>query len=133
MSRNSFVEKISCREVFLRNLKMVKRRDFLICGVFTYIILIILFFVLMEKPVSRQVCNYHNLCVRFCCNDTSTCKDIFIRKNFNSSILTTLGNDNETNTEPEYKILYGQPSCSLEFIGSEKNWDFHSVSFRFNI
>lgn len=107
---------------------MIKRRDCVICATFTYLISIILFFVLKEKALTRQICSFtdKDICVRFCCHDMSTCKDTFIRKNFNTSLL--LFNQNKTNTEIEIKILYGQPPCSLESIGSEENWNFHAVS-----
>lgn len=101
---------------------------------FVYIILISLLFMFNEK---RQTCNNNGGCVRFCCKNLETCKDQFIRKNFNSSYLFDLDQNetgaNETWAGTQYNILYDKPSCSLDLIGSAGNWTFDVVRLEYLI
>lgn len=111
--------------------KMIDRKDCVIGAVVSYVFLVMLFFMVQEKTNIETPCSYDQPCVRFCCKDSSACKEKHIRENFNSSILKVY-EDSDTNETKEFFILHGAPTCSLKLIpenDTTQEWNFRYVSF----
>lgn len=88
--------------------KMFKRSYFAIFVFVTYLVLIVLFFSTREKKYPNDVCNYGDICVRFCCSDEKLCTEKYIRTNFNDSKIPRYEKEDQ-----EIKIFYGKPYCPL--------------------
>lgn len=99
--------------------KMFQKKYCVIGAVLMYCILLLLFFVGIKSQRDLQsACSEINPCVRFCCENQTTCSEKFIRENFNTSLLTQ-------SADPiEFKILLGKPSCSMKFVSntSDEPW-----------
>lgn len=120
---------------------MIAKRKLLICAVTVYVILVSLFIILLNEKTKQNddmvvsysyvdnddECDFMNPCVRFCCNDKSTCNETFIHKNFNASILMhSLFDENQTRS---LKLFMGHPECSITATRlTAKNIDFLLVS-----
>lgn len=113
-----------------RNTEMVQKKDFVFGAILIYLILILMIFVLEEKKSFEYPCQYNKPCVRFCCSDSSACKEKYIRENFNVSLLNHHRNEAIYNETEEFKILIGKPMCSLRTItvNDSDEWNFDSVS-----
>ncbi|CRL05580.1 CLUMA_CG018078, isoform A, partial [Clunio marinus] len=62
-------------------------------------------------------------CVRICCNDYKTCKDDYLRENFNKSYSEKIENVYDFDETPrQLHVLHGRPLCATEI--SKDDWDF---------
>ena len=104
---------------------MVKKKVCVISAIVIYVFLITLFVLLKEKTNFRNICNLNSPCVRFCCDDSDTCNDDFIKKNFDAKRVMPTQYEKENK---DLKILYGSPECSLKPVSSDVDWEFTYVS-----
>lgn len=104
---------------------MFQKRESVITAIFIYIILMLVYVVVDEKPRYSEVCNDSD-CARFCCKDAVTCNEKFIRNNFNGSEFPNpLANE-------EFKILFGYPTaCSLVSADITGDIKFSPVRLKF--
>lgn len=107
---------------------MLRKKNCVVFSVFTYFILILIIFLSRDKRSFKYVCSTNSGCVRFCCNDHQTCNESFIRKNFNASLVTRVWNSNWKGPQSEIKIMLGKPTCDLELISPDVEWEFHLVN-----
>lgn len=105
--------------------KMFKKKDCVVAIVVIYGFLLMLFLAEKKTKNFNSPCSWYEPCVRFCCNNKTTCNDKFIRENFNSSLLP----ESVRNETIEYKILLGRPTCSLKLLPntSDEPWSFSEV------
>jgi hypothetical protein len=115
---------------------MLRKKDFVFGSVVIYILLIMLMLLVEEKEHFHLPCSYYQPCVRFCCNNQSSCKENYIRENFNSSLVPVYRYDgdekNETSEEEkvEFIIFQGHPKCLSKMISAndkEEKWKFDEV------
>lgn len=109
---------------------MVQKRDYVFGAILIYLFLIMMIFVLVEEQNIDLPCQWNKPCVRFCCKDSSACKEKYIRENFNASLLNRHGDENFFNETEEYKILIGKPTCNLRTVtvNDSDEWHFDRVS-----
>lgn len=105
---------------------MFQKKDYVFGAILIYLFLIMMVFMLEEKEIIEGPCGWANPCVRFCCRDSSACKEKYIRQNFNKSFLEAYDDENENDTE-KYRILIGKPLCTLETITVNDEWSFDLV------
>lgn len=105
---------------------MFKKRDYVICSVVTYIVLILLIFFLRDIKDFDYECNTNRGCVRFCCNDHHSCNEEFIKNNFNTSLVPKVWSSDEEGSK--VKIILGQLTCPLELVSTDSEWKFFHVS-----
>ncbi|CRK94553.1 CLUMA_CG008055, isoform A [Clunio marinus] len=98
---------------------MFRKRYFIWFTVLIYIVLFIILFVEFEEDEIYNSCYMNDVCVRFCCQNSKTCSDEFIRNNFNKSHLPTFEYNRGQNVT-NLKIIYGTPSCV--FSSSSEKW-----------
>jgi hypothetical protein len=114
---------------------MFQKKDVVFAFILIYLFLVMLFFVVEEKDHKIDYpCGWSKPCLRFCCQDTSTCKEKYIRETFNQSLLE-IDEDFRNETEP-FSILLGKPKCLLKLIranDSDYDWEFSYVSFFYKI
>jgi hypothetical protein len=113
-----------------RVLKMLARKDYVIGITVSYVFLVMLYFVFQEKVSIETPCDYDQPCVRFCCKESSACKEKHIRENFNESILEVFDFYDSNETKPFF-ILHGKPKCSMKMIpesDTSQEWSFSYVS-----
>lgn len=109
-------------------LKMSKKKVYVIgIVVVCYIVLILLFFKLKNERSFRKVCEWNSSCIRFCCFNQITCNDKFIRENFNASVFSKREYDSESQIDPQYKIMFGNPKCSLIPLEDEDEFELTKV------
>ncbi|CRK94556.1 CLUMA_CG008058, isoform A [Clunio marinus] len=91
---------------------MFKKRYFIWFTVFIYIVLLFItvFIPHQDDRIDNSCTN--DICIRFCCKNSVTCNDEFIRSNFNASFIPKFDDydDNENDTR-SFRILYEMPSC----------------------
>jgi hypothetical protein len=107
---------------------MLEKKDYVVGAIVFYVFLVMLFFMVQDKHSIETPCAYDQPCVRFCCKDSSACKEKHIRENFNASLLTVQSEANETK---DFIILLGQPKCSLKTIpenDTSQEREFYFVS-----
>ncbi|CRL05578.1 CLUMA_CG018050, isoform A [Clunio marinus] len=76
-----------------------------------------------EESVIENPCKTFSApCVRICCNDYKTCKDDYLRENFNKSYSEKMENVYENETPKELHVLHGRPLCATEI--SKDDWYF---------
>lgn len=93
---------------------MLEKKDYVLAATVTYVVLVMLYFIVQDKYSIDAPCSWKNPCLRFCCLNSSLCKETFIRESFNQSLVTEyMTDENDRNETAEYLILYGRPKCSL--------------------
>lgn len=102
---------------------MLRKKDYVIYSIFTYIVLILLIYLLRDSRSFKYVCSSDSGCVRFCCDDADTCNEEFIKKNFNESLVPTFLL-NHDDLKPEFKIFYGKPICKTTLVSNDTAWMF---------
>lgn len=98
---------------------MPSTKDCVVAAAVGYVMLITFFKFFEDKPKFGVVCSFESGCVRFCCRDESTCNEKFIHENFNATT---------SSEEFEYKIMFGEPKCSMESVKRD-DWYFYEVSY----
>lgn len=83
-----------------------------------YGFLIMLFFVLRKEEIIETPCSWRHPCVRFCCANTTLCKDDFIRKNFKANF-SEYSDDDDDEKPDSFIVLHGTPKCKLRDMGTE--------------
>lgn len=111
-----FITKI--KSVQLEVFEMFRKRDFVAAAISTYLMLFVLLYMLIFDTTLEEACAQKEVCVRFCCEDFYSCKDIFVKHNH--SLLPLLVND-------EIAFLNGKPPCRLNTKPDDANWIFSSV------
>lgn len=104
---------------------MFMKRDYVSAAITIYVFLVMFYFIQKENRQFKNVCFPNVMCVRFCCNDYKTCSEKFIKENFNVSSVPSKSvvHDNPA----ELRILYGGPTCTLNLVDSDHDWEFSSV------
>lgn len=109
---------------------MFKKKYFVIAATVIYLFLTLLFFVFKESVSFTKVCYADDVCVRFCCENVTTCNDKFIRENFKANISRWQVEGEDTKEiARDFKIIYGAPTCNKKLIESHENWTFVHVGF----
>lgn len=107
---------------------MFERKDCVVGAIISYGFLVMLFAIVHDKHKIDEPCNVDQPCVRFCCENSTNCKEKNIRENFNESSLKIYKFSNETK---EFFILHGKPKCSMKLISEydeSQEWKFEYVS-----
>lgn len=104
---------------------MLMKRDCVAAAITTYVFLVMLYCLLKENRQFKNVCFPNAVCVRFCCNDYETCTEKYIKDNFNMSLVS--GKSEVIDNPAELRILYGQPTCTLNLMDADDDLEFYGV------
>ncbi|CRK94559.1 CLUMA_CG008060, isoform B, partial [Clunio marinus] len=90
---------------------------------------------LKKKEKFKNECNTSDHCVRFCCENHSTCNDDFIKKNFHLNNLLQLPDDFEYSASESLnrsiRILYGKPSCVAHTIYTNNGTGMYTFQYNY--
>lgn len=98
------------------------QKHFRIAFAVIYGFLVMFAFVIEEKKSVEEPCGEENNCQRFCCVNSTLCRENTIRESLDKSKFS----DSEAK---DLKILFGKPTCSLRPIKDTEKW--HLISVRF--
>ncbi|CRK91809.1 CLUMA_CG005434, isoform A [Clunio marinus] len=103
---------------------MFKNTYWIVISLVPLVIFSIVLLLSHEESVIENACKrITEPCVRICCNDYKTCKDDYLRENFNKSYSEKMENDYDFDETPkELHVLHGRPLCATEI--SKDDWDF---------
>lgn len=130
------VEHLKSEVVFKQGLVMFEKRHYVIGVIVSYVFLFMMFFVVSkEKQIFYSICHWDSPCYRFCCKNSRTCNESFIRENFNASYMRDYEYDyndisNDEKMLTDYTILFGTTKCSSQRLfanSSGVEWGFTVV------
>lgn len=102
---------------------MLRKKDYVYIAVICYIVLVMLFFSLKENRQILTPCAFDSACIKFCCYNSTTCNDKFIKNNFMvPKVFDKNDGQNTTDKYADVKILYGQPECETEISEEKYEW-----------
>jgi hypothetical protein len=94
----------------------LSKKDSIISLLVAYGFLIMLFFMLERESVINTPCNWEQSCVRVCCDNTTLCKDDFIRKNFEANFSYFDDEKEDPEEKNRFLVLHGAPKCNLKDV-----------------
>jgi hypothetical protein len=104
-------------------------KKYYIIGVIACYGLVLLLFSLSKEEETNRDSDYSedHPQIRFCCDNTTLCKDDFIRENFKAEFYAS----RNRNSSVAFLILHGSPTCWTLLDLGTKNRMFNFVSFAF--
>lgn len=107
------------------------KKHLVIGSILIYSVLILIFILAAKKENKvDNPCPWNAPCIRFCCNTKTKCNENYIRTNFNASFPEERWIDSNE-TEDEYRIFYGTPTCRLRKLPKSVSWSFNGVIISF--
>lgn len=70
----------------------------------------------------ERQCQAEAGCVRFCCSNSDTCNEDFIRENF------LIPSSHDGNLTQQFELIYGKPYCSWRMTAAKETFEFIKVT-----